>query len=71
MTTRGTTKEIQGLIDEARGMGLVVTQTKKGRYKVATPRGVTVAIFPSTPGDRRSWLNCRSDIRRARVLLQT
>ena len=58
--------DLDQLLRKLRREGYSVTKGRRsGHLKVRNPRGRIVAVTGSTPSDRRSLQNLRSDIRRA------
>jgi hypothetical protein len=54
-------KELRQLQKLAKAQGWVIEHTRNGHLAWTSPAGVTV-YSPTTPGDRRSWLNVRTKL---------
>jgi hypothetical protein len=62
---KGASKEIRGLIKMAEEAGWRIEQTAADKIKFIPPDGSPPVHTAMTPGDKRSWLNSRSRLRRA------
>lgn len=59
-------KDIDTLLRQLRRQGYTVTKGRRsGHIKVRNARGRLLAVTGSTPSDRRSLRNLKSDLRRA------
>ncbi len=58
-------KDYKKLLEPYVAAGFTVVPTRSQHVAVLDPTGRRVTTLPSTPGDRRSLLNARAELRRA------
>lgn len=61
---RGCSEDLKRLVSFAQGAGWAVQQTRNLHVKFTKP-GRRAVFTSGTPGDRRAWLNARSQLTQA------
>lgn len=58
-------KDLRKLLEAVEDQGGTVRMTSKGHHQVRNEEGRVVALLPGSTGDRKAYLACRADLRRA------